>query len=146
MLIFVYNKCIRFSTFRINGFRIFHICKTGNRPIAPEDMQQVKDFLNFIDVIVGTFWSLTVMDLYPLIFSGQITISAISNISTFVNLLLAIAGLVYLVFRIIHFVRMSRLHIEYKKQEILEKKNANFYKKFHDEFLEPKINEPTGKI
>lgn len=109
-------------------------------------MQQVKDFLNFIDVIVGTFWSLTVMDLYPLIFSGQITISAVSNISTFVNLLLAIAGLIYLVFRIIHFVKMSRLHIEYKKQEILEKQNANFYKKWNKEFLEAKENEVTGKI
>lgn len=141
MLIFVYNKCIRLDTFGINGFRIFHICKTGNCPIASENMQQVKDFLNFIDVIVGTFWSLTVMDLYPLIFSGQITISAVSNISTFVNLLLAIAGLIYLVFRIIHFVRMSRLHIEYKKQEILEKQNANFYKKWREEFLEPKVNE-----
>jgi len=101
-------------------------------------MQQIKDFLNFIDIIVGTFWSMTVLDLYSVLFSGQITISVLSDISTFVNMLLAIAGLIYLVVRIVHFVKMSKLHIEYKKQEILEKKNANFYKKFTDEFLQPK--------
>jgi len=101
-------------------------------------MQQIKDFLNFVDIIVGTFWSMTVLDLYSVLFSGQITISVLSDISTFVNMLLAIAGLIYLVVRIVHFVKMSKLHIEYKKQEILEKKNANFYKKFTDEFLQPK--------
>ena len=103
-------------------------------------MQQIKDFLNFVDIIVGTFWSMTVLDLYSVLFSGQITISVLSDISTFVNMLLAIAGLVYLVVRIVHFIRMSKLHIEYKKQEILEKQNANFYKKFTDEFLKPKDN------
>lgn len=104
-------------------------------------MHQIKEFLNFLDLVVGTFWSLTIMDLYPIIFSGQITFSSVANLSTFVNLLLAIAGLVYLIFRIIHFVRMSKLHIEFKRQEIIEKKNANFYKKFHDEFLDNKKEE-----
>ena len=140
MYIFVYHKCFRFNSFRINGFRVFHFCQTGIRPRAIKNMQQIKDFLNFVDIIVGTFWSMTVLDLYSVLFSGQITISVLSDISTFVNMLLAIAGLVYLVVRIVHFIRMSKLHIEYKKQEILEKQNANFYKKFTDEFLKPKDN------
>lgn len=101
-------------------------------------MQQIKDFLNVLDLIVGTFWGLTVMDLYPLLMTGQVNFSMLSNISTFVNLLVAIAGLVYLIVRTIHFIRMSKLHIEFKRQEIIEKKNANFYKKFHDEFIDKK--------
>ena len=84
-------------------------------------MQQVKEILRFLDLLVGTFWSITVVDLLPIVISGQITQFAISSISAFVNLLLAIAGLVYLLLRIIHFFRMSKLHIEYKRQEILEK-------------------------
>jgi hypothetical protein len=101
-------------------------------------MQQIKDFLNFLDILVGTFWSITLLDLYPLLITGQLTNNAMSSISGFVNLLLAIAGLIYLVLRIIHFFRMSKLNLEYKKQEIIEKKNANFYKKFKDEFIENK--------
>jgi len=103
-------------------------------------MQQVKEFLNFLDLIVGTFWSITMIDILPIILSGQISNFAISGVSAFVNLLLAIAGLVYLVVRIIHFLRMSKLHIEYKKQEIIEKKNANFEQKFKKDFIDPFID------
>lgn len=100
-------------------------------------MQQIKDFLKLLDFIVGTYWSITMMDLIPMVFSGQITITALSNISTFVNLLVAIAGLVYLVVRTVHFIRMSKLHIESKKQDIIAKKQANFYNKWDKEFLDP---------
>jgi len=97
-------------------------------------MQQIKDFLNFLDVLVGTFWSFTMMDIIPIIFSGQIASQLLSSVSGVVNLLLAIAGLVYLVVRLIHFIRMSKLHIQMKKEEIIEKQNSNFYKKFTKEF------------
>jgi hypothetical protein len=100
-------------------------------------MQQIKDFLNVLDLIVGTFWSITMVDFLPVLFSGQLTKNVISSFSVFINLLLAIAGLVYLILRIIHFFRMSKLHIEYKRQEIIEKENANFYKKFTGEFIDP---------
>jgi len=119
-------------------------------------MQQIKDFLNFIDVIVGTFWSLTMMDILPIIFSGQITTGLLNSLSGIVNLMVALAGLIYLVFRTIHFVRMSKLHIELKREEIIEKRNANnftketkeqeikrietanFYQKWNEQFLQPK--------
>jgi len=100
-------------------------------------MQQIKEFLNFLDICVGTLWSMIMMDILPLLFSGQITITALSNISTFVNLLVAVAGLVYLVVRTIHFIRMSKLHIESKKQDIIAKKQANYYNKWDKEFIDP---------
>jgi len=100
-------------------------------------MQQIKDYLNFFDIVVGYYWSFTMYDLIPMMFSGQITITALSNISTFVNLLVAVAGLVYLVVRTVHFVRMSKLHIESKKQDIIAKKQANFYNKWDKEFMDP---------
>jgi len=100
-------------------------------------MQQIKDFLNLLDFIVGTYWSITMMDILPLIFSGQITSQILSSVSGVVNLLLAIAGLVYLIVRLVHFIRMSKLHIESKKQDIIAKKHANFYTKWDKEFIDP---------
>ena len=97
-------------------------------------MQQIKAFFNFLDLAAGALWGLTLYDILPFIFSGD-SKNLLSNFSGVINLLISIAGLVYLVFRIVHFARMSKLHIEFKKQEIIEKKEANFYKKFYDEFL-----------
>lgn len=88
-------------------------------------MQQIKDFLNFLDVIVGTFWGFTMMEIIPLFFSGQITNTLLASASGIVNLLLAIAGLVYLIIRAWHFYRMSILHWAYRKEELIEKKNLN---------------------
>ncbi len=89
-------------------------------------MQQVKDFLNVLDLLVGTLWSITVIDIMPLVITGGILDKSLLDASSIVNLLLAIAGLVYLIARIIHFLRMSKLHLEYKKQEIIEKQIKNF--------------------
>jgi len=68
-------------------------------------MQQIKDFLNVLDFLVGTYWSITMLDVLPIIFSGQISTQILSSVSGVVNLLLAIAGLIYLVVRLIHFIR-----------------------------------------
>lgn len=94
-------------------------------------MHQIKGFLNFIDLLVGTFCGFTIIDIAPTILAGTV----LSSISGFINLLLAISGLVYLVLRILHFYRISKLNIELKKQEVIEKQNANFYRKFSGEFL-----------
>jgi len=36
------------------------------------------------------------------------------------------------------YIRDSKTRSEILEQELLEKKNANFYKKWHNEFLQPK--------
>lgn len=137
MPIFVCYKCFRYYPFRINGYDRIYSNKDFFSLLNYFNMQQVKDFLNLLDFIVGTYWSITMMDVLPMLFSGQIQTSMLSNISGFVNLLLAIAGLIYLVVRLVHFVRMSKLHIESKKQDIIAKKNMNFYTKWDKEFIEP---------
>jgi hypothetical protein len=88
-------------------------------------MQQIKDFLNFLDIIVGTFWGFTMMEVVPLLVSGGGSAAFLSSASGFVNLLLAIAGLVYLIMRAWHFYRMSILHWAYRREELIEKKNLN---------------------
>ncbi len=88
-------------------------------------MQQVKDFLNFLDIIVGTFWGFTMIEIVPLIISGQVANTLLSSISGVVNLLVAFAGLVYLILRAWHFYRMSILHWAYRREELIEKKRNN---------------------
>jgi hypothetical protein len=92
-------------------------------------MQQVKDFLNFLDIIVGTFWGFTMIEIVPLIISGQVANTLLSSISGVVNLLVAFAGLVYLILRAWHFYRMSILHWAYRREELIEKRNLNSKKK-----------------
>jgi len=94
-------------------------------------MQQIKEFLNFLDVIVGTFWGFTMIEIIPILLSGQVTNTLLSNASGIVNLLLAIAGLIYLILRAWHFYRMSILHWAYRKEELIKKKNLNKQNK-HD--------------
>jgi hypothetical protein len=92
-------------------------------------MQQVKDFINFFDIIVGTFWSFSMIELLPIIISGQVANTLFSSISGVVQLLFAFAGLLYLVLRMWHFYRMSILHWAYRREELIEKRNLNSKKK-----------------
>jgi hypothetical protein len=100
-------------------------------------MHQIREALKILDLIVGTWWGVTFMDILPHITAKGILGVVASDALGFFNFLVVVAGLVYLVVRIVHFVRMSKLHIEYKRQEIIEKQNANFYRKFTGEFLDP---------
>lgn len=101
-------------------------------------MQQIKDFLNFLDYIVATFWGFTVIEIMPLLTSGSASFTLLNSVSELVKVLFAIAGLIYLVVRLIHFIRISKINLEFRKEELQEKKNANFYKKFNNEFIDDK--------
>ena len=99
-------------------------------------MQQVKDFINFLDYIVATFWGFTLVEIIPVVVTGGLFPNMLSSISDFIKVLFAIAGLIYLIVRLIHFVRMSKINLEIRKEELYEKQNANFKNKFNKEFLQ----------
>jgi hypothetical protein len=105
-------------------------------------MNQIKDFLNLLDFIVGTFWSMTIVELIPVLSSGTVILNSFDNA---LKILFSLVGLIYLAFRLIHFIRMSKLNIEFRKQEIIEKERLNFYKKWGDEFNGPQKEEPLKK-
>jgi len=105
-------------------------------------MQQIKTFFNILDAIAGLFWSFTLIDLIPLLSSGSTVI--FTQIDNLIKILISIAGFVYLVVRINHFHRNSKIDRELKaieliyKQEELSKKDLKFLKKFYEEFLKDK--------
>jgi hypothetical protein len=102
-------------------------------------MQHIKSFLNFIDIVLGAFWSITFIELLPVVYSGPALV--ISEVDNFIKFLFSIAGLVYLVVRILHYYKNTKLDRELKaidlitRQEELSKKDLVFLKKFYEEFL-----------
>lgn len=102
-------------------------------------MNQIKAVFAVLDFVIGTFWSMTIVELIPVLSSGTIILNSFDNA---IKILFSLVGLIYLAFRLIHFIRMSKLNIEFRKQEIIEKERLNFYKSWDKEFLENKKEEP----
>jgi len=92
-------------------------------------MQQVKEFLNFLDVVFATFWGFTLTEVIPILTSGNYVLSSIDNV---IKVAFALVGLIYTVVRMLHFIEMSKLNKEYRRQEIIEKKMNNFTEKLND--------------
>jgi uncharacterized membrane protein YecN with MAPEG domain len=89
-------------------------------------MQQIREFLNFLDYIVATFWGITVVELIPILASNGLSLDIMTSLSDLIKLLFSVAGLIYLFFRIIHYVRMSKINVAIRKQELkkLERENG----------------------
>jgi hypothetical protein len=101
-------------------------------------MHQVREFLNFLDYIVGTFWGITLVDIAPTLLSNGISIGILSDLSEFIKILFAIAGLIYLIFRLLHFIRMSKINVSIRYEELRKLERDNFKYKWDDEFLKDK--------
>lgn len=102
-------------------------------------MHQIKDILNYMDMIVGTFWGFTLLELVPLLSTG--TTIVFTQLDNVIKILFAFVGLIYTIIRMLHFIKKSKQDLLYREQEIIEKQNANFRKKWNDEFLENKEKE-----
>lgn len=99
-------------------------------------MQQIKSFFNLLDLIVGTFWSMTLIEIVPLLTSGTtIVFTQADNIMKFI---LSLLGTVYLAFRIYNYWHMSKLNREIKRLEIYRLRNENLIVKLGEEFLKEK--------
>lgn len=101
-------------------------------------MQQLKDLLNVFDVIVGTFWGVTLMEIIPVLTTG--TTIVFTQLDNVIKIAFAFVGLIYAIVRLYNFIHMAKLNLDYRKQEIIEKQNANFRKKWNDEFLNKEEN------
>jgi hypothetical protein len=95
-------------------------------------MNQVKDFLNFVDIIVGTFWGFTVLEIFPILNTG--TTIVFTQIDNIIKISFAFVGLVYAIVRLVNFFHMARLNRDYRKQEIIEKERKNLYYNWTEEF------------
>jgi hypothetical protein len=97
-----------------------------------DEMQQLKEALNFVDLIVGSFWGVTVVEIIPLIRTQSTVV--FTQIDDVIKITFAFVGLIYALVRLIHFYKISKLNRDYREQEIIEKQNNNFRKKWDREF------------
>jgi len=97
-------------------------------------MVKIKAFLLSLDYIFLMISGYSFIDIASTILSGNLALSSIEN---FIKLMLSMAGFVYLCARTYHFIIKSSLDREYRREEIIEKKNGNFKKKWNSEFIEP---------
>lgn len=97
-------------------------------------MAKIKAFLLTLDWIFLTISGYSFIEISSTLVAGNLAMSSIDN---FIKLLLSMAGFVYLCARTYHFIMKSALEREMMKEDLIEKKNKNFPKKFYDEFIEP---------
>lgn len=93
-------------------------------------MVQIKAYLISLDYICLLVSGYSFID----ILGGNLAMSSIDN---FVKLLLSMAGFVYLCARTYHFILKSSLDRKFREEEIIEKKNQNFDRKFKKNFVDP---------
>jgi hypothetical protein len=100
-------------------------------------MQQIRDFLNFLDFTFATLWGYTLIDLIPHL-SASYVFSSLDNV---IKSLFALVGLIYAGVRCFFYYKRgiranARAILEEQKlaQEI-ESNRVDFYKKFNNEFF-----------
>lgn len=102
-------------------------------------MQQIRDFLNFLDFTFATIWGYTLLDILPHL-STTYVFSSLDNV---IKSLFALVGLIYAIVRCyFYYMRGLRQNaksiLEEKRilQEIENLKTQNFYDKLkNDDFL-----------
>jgi len=107
-------------------------------------MLTIKYIFNAINYVFFVFYSYTLIDVVKKVSFGEFYLS---NANNFLQFILTLIGIFYAYYRLKTYIRDSRTRSELLEQELLEKQNAHFYKKWTHEFLEPKPNDkPTDKI
>lgn len=79
--------------------------------------------------MIATFWGFTLTEIIPILASREYVLSSLDNL---IKTSFALIGLIYTIVRMLHFIQMSKLNKEYRRQEIIEKKLNNFKQKEND--------------
>ncbi len=94
--------------------------------------------MSFLKWIFGAFnygfyalYSFTFLDVLKKLSFGSFYLS---NATNFVQFLLTLIGVFYAYYRLKTYIRDSRTRSKILEQELIEKENANFYKKWTKDF------------
>ena len=101
-------------------------------------MQFFKDFFNALNYGFYCFYSFTLIDVVKKISYGDFYLSNATNFAQFV---LTVIGVFFAYYKLRTYIRDSKTRSKILEQDLMEKQNENFYKKWHHEFLETKKDE-----
>lgn len=92
---------------------------------------------NFFDLCFGTLWSVNLIKILPLILNTG-TAVVFPQLDRVLSISITVLGIAYAIARLIITIRKAKQDERFREQEIIEKQNTNFLKKWNDNFLEPK--------
>lgn len=101
-------------------------------------MNTLKIIFNALNYCFFVFYSFTIIDVVKKITFGEFYLS---NATNFAQFILTLIGVFFAYFKLRTYIRDSRIKSQILEQELREKQDNHFYRKWSKEFLEPKKDE-----
>lgn len=98
-------------------------------------MHYARFVFNAINYIGYCFWSFSILNFAEQILNDNFNFK---NINSFLSACAAVVALVFAIFKLLAYVRDSKIKSKLLEQELIAKENDNFYKKWNHEFDEHK--------
>ena len=97
-------------------------------------MQTIKWLFSSVNYVFYCFYSFTLIDVLRKIFFDEFHLT---NATNFAQFLLTVIGVFFAYYKLRVYVRDAKVKSEILEQELIHKKNSNFYTKWDKEFIEP---------
>ena len=97
-------------------------------------MEFVKFLFSVRDYAIGIIYSFTFIDVTKKILFSELYLDNMTNV---VQLLATIVALAFGFFKLLAYIRDSKIKTKILEQELREKELANFFRKHNKEFIEP---------
>lgn len=97
-------------------------------------MELVKFLFNVRDYFIGIIYSFTFIDVIKKAIFSELYLDNATNV---IQLLATIVALVFGYFKLLAYIRDSRIKTKILEQELRSKELANFYRKHNKEFIKP---------
>lgn len=101
-------------------------------------MQTIKFLFNAANYLFFVFYSFTLIDVVKKITFGEFYLS---NATNFLQFLMTLIAVFFAYYKLRSYIRDSRTKSQILEQELREKQDNHFYKKWNKEFIEPKKDE-----
>lgn len=98
-------------------------------------MHYLKFIFNVINYIGYCLWGFSTINFLEQLLNDNFNYK---NINSFLSACAAIVALVFAIFKLLAYVRDSKIKSKLLEQELIAKENDNFYKKWNHEFDEHK--------
>lgn len=98
-------------------------------------MHCVRFAFNVINYIGYCFWSFSILNFVEQILNDNFNFK---NINSFLSACAAVVALIFAIFKLLAYIRDSKIKSKLLEQELIAKENDNFYKKWNHEFDEHK--------
>lgn len=98
-------------------------------------MHYLKFIFNAINYIGYCLWGFSTINFLEQLLNNNFNYK---NINSFLSACAAIVALVFAIFKLLAYVRDSKIKSKLLEQELIAKENDNFYKKWNHEFDEHK--------